>query len=410
MGVPAFYRWLSAKYPKIVSYLLEQRNKVVDGVSIPINLEEPNPNGSEYDNLYIDMNGLIHPCSHPEDREAPSSEEEMYLNVTKYIDRLFAAVRPRRLLFLAVDGVAPRAKMNQQRSRRFRAAQEMRERNKMLEEVVLEMAQLGLRIPPKAEEWDSNVITPGTEFMYNLSEYLWFYIIEKMNSNAAWRKIKVIFSDASEPGEGEHKIMNFIRAQRAQPNYDPNQRHILHGLDADLIMLALATHECHFSILREEVVFGRQDKDRLRNEAQTLLDETSGGNAAAASSLNPKDEWVFKKPLQVLNIATLREYLYHEFSCLETGLPFEFDFERVIDDFVFMCFFVGNDFLPHLPSLDIRDGAIDFLIESYKSILPSIGGTIIVTPTTSSCLRRLLDFSGRDCEPSRGGRYSRACE
>lgn len=51
------------------------------------------------------------------DREAPSTEEEMYLNVTKYIDRLFAAIRPRRLLFLAIDGVAPRAKMNQVHSK-----------------------------------------------------------------------------------------------------------------------------------------------------------------------------------------------------------------------------------------------------------------------------------------------------
>ena len=119
MGVPAFYRWLSEKYPKIVSNMLEQRNKVVDNIAIPINLLEPNPNGVEYDNLYIDMNGLIHPCSHPEDREAPTTEEEMYANVTKYVDRLFAAVRPRRLVFLAIDGVAPRAKMNQQRSRCF---------------------------------------------------------------------------------------------------------------------------------------------------------------------------------------------------------------------------------------------------------------------------------------------------
>lgn len=209
MGVPAFYRWLSEKYPKIVVDILEKRAMVVDGIEIPLNLLESNPNSIEFDNLYVDMNGLIHPCSHPEDREAPSTEEEMYINIMKYVDRLFAAIRPRRLLFLAIDGVAPRAKMNQQRSRRFRAARDAIERQKMMEEIRQEMIDAGMSAPPKKSgpEWDSNVITPGTEFMSKLSLYIWYYVLDRMNKNPAWKDIKVIISDASVPGEGEHKIM-----------------------------------------------------------------------------------------------------------------------------------------------------------------------------------------------------------
>ena len=351
---------------------MEQRPSVVDGTTIPLDLKEPNPNGVEYDNLYIDMNGLIHPCSHPENREGPSTETEMYINVAKYLDRLFTAIRPRRLLYLAIDGVAPRAKMNQQRSRRFRAAKEAREKNEMMKEVLREMEELGMDVLESPTPWDSNVITPGTEFMHRLSLYVWYYILERVNRDPAWQNIKVIFSDASEPGEGEHKIMQFIRSQRTYEGYDPNQRHILHGLDADLIMLALATHEPHFTILREEVSFGGPkdpSKNNKKSDGQKMLDS----QRIVSNSYNTQDEWVYEKPLNTLKINVLRDYLTGEFSCLHGKIPFKFDIERIIDDFVFICFFVGNDFLPHLPSLDLRDGAIDFLIEIYKEILPSIG-------------------------------------
>ncbi|RCN28369.1 hypothetical protein ANCCAN_25885 [Ancylostoma caninum] len=80
MGVPAFFRWLTRKYPSIIVNANEDRQRNADGTRIPIDSTKPNPNFQEFDNLYLDMNGIIHPCTHPEDRPPPANEDEMFVS------------------------------------------------------------------------------------------------------------------------------------------------------------------------------------------------------------------------------------------------------------------------------------------------------------------------------------------
>lgn len=235
MGVPALFRWLSKKYPKIISAVSEEHAQKIQNADgsetvIPIDARGPNPNGEEMDNLYLDMNGIVHPCSHPEDRPAPANEEEMMIAIFEYTERVVNMVRPRKLLMIAVDGVAPRAKMNQQRSRRFRSAQEAAEKDAEAAEFHARMVANGERSAdgedgdkPK-KTWDSNSITPGTPFMDLLAQSLRYWISYKLTTDPAWEKLKIIISDATVPGEGEHKIMNFVRSQRSSPEHDPNTR------------------------------------------------------------------------------------------------------------------------------------------------------------------------------------------
>lgn len=150
------------------------------------------------------MNGIVHPCSHPEDRPAPKDEEEMMLEIFKYTDRVVNMVRPRKLLMIAIDGVAPRAKMNQQRSRRFRSAQEAKEKEEDKAELLKMLKSQGgpIETPEVKKAWDSNEITPGTPFMDILASSLRYWIAYKLNTDPAWAKMKVIISDSTVPGEG----------------------------------------------------------------------------------------------------------------------------------------------------------------------------------------------------------------
>lgn len=102
MGVPALFRWLSKKYPKIINPVIEDQAHEIDGVQIPVDTTKPNPNGFENQNLYLDFNGIVHPCSHPENKPPPATESEMMMEIFKYTERVVNMVRPRRLLYIAI--------------------------------------------------------------------------------------------------------------------------------------------------------------------------------------------------------------------------------------------------------------------------------------------------------------------
>lgn len=327
-----------------------------------------------FDNLYLDMNGIIHQCSHPDDNAPSPSERDMLLSIFAYIDRIVKQiVRPQKVLYIAVDGVAPRAKLNQQRSRRFAAAKEASSSGGGEEDV---------------DGFDRNCITPGTSFMARIGDKLRGFIRWKIGQDPAWSHLKVVYSGANVPGEGEHKIMQYIRANRETASNTPPTRHCMYGNDADLIMLGLCTHEPYFTLLREIIDFGAnaRQRDTPVNARSTVFRQSQSSD------------------FQLLHISILREYIQLEFCCSppasyashidartcvgprarktgasggpgrnELGIAWRqgvsgrsVDLERLVDDFVFLTFFVGNDFLPHSPSLDIGEHAFNRVFDAYK--------------------------------------------
>jgi 5'-3' exoribonuclease 2 len=113
----------------------------------------------------------------------------MMKEVFLYTERVVAMIRPRKLLFMAIDGVAPRAKMNQQRSRRFRSAQEAKVKAEEKELAIKEWEAMGKEVSDEwknEQAWDTNAITPGTPFMTLLAKSLRYWVAKKLNEDPGW--------------------------------------------------------------------------------------------------------------------------------------------------------------------------------------------------------------------------------
>ena len=298
MGIKYFFGWLKKTFPSHIQTFTVNHN-ILENVHT--------------DNFLVDMNGIFHYCcqkiyqygifknNNIVNRKTNSlqKQKELFEMVGQYIDRLIKLVKPKKRVVLAIDGPAPISKQNQQRQRRYRSAKERDD-----------------------GAFDSNCITPGTKFLDHLGKYIdWF--IRKQISQQEWGDIEVIYSSEKVPGEGEHKLVKFVR-----DNGDEKESYMIQGMDADLIMLSLATHYPNFHILRE----------------------------------NP---YRYEHEYYYIDMSSIRQHLVNSLLCDQSLLA-----DRIhINDFILMIFLTGNDFLPHLPTIEILEGGVDNLFETYRVVM-----------------------------------------
>ncbi len=267
----------------------------------------------ELDYLLIDTNCLIHPMCFKVLETSSNTldlEENMIKKVIEYIEYLIDYVKPVKATYIAIDGVAPCAKIKQQRYRRYKS---------ISDKILFDKIKKKYNKPISETIWNNSAISPGTEFMYKLHCYI--------NNWIRSRKDKIIYSSYLVPAEGEHKLLQFIKQNENINNY------IIYGLDADLIFLALTSNNKIF-LLRES--------NELTKTESVLL--------------------------KYVSIDIMKDSIYSTISSyIDTDL--ELDKQHIIKDFIFMCYLLGNDFLPHIHSIDIYDNGLDLLIDKYSDTL-----------------------------------------
>jgi len=304
MGIPSYF-----------SYIIKNHSNIIRSLQYHQSVAH-----TAFHSLYMDCNSIIYDSFREIEKNPPSENIEksiidaVIINIKKYVN----FIKPHKILYIAFDGVAPFAKMEQQRTRRYKT-------NFMSK---INMDKLSYEMAQKDVLWNTSAITPGTNFMNELSDRIQR---EFMNKEHVYGTKNIIVSGSTEVGEGEHKMCEHLRNNSCKENV------AIYGLDSDLIMLSIFHLEyCkNIHIFREAPVFG------------DLADKKS-----------TKDS---KLPL-FLDIEKLSQSIMQEMYCKYTN-------QNRIHDYVFMCFFLGNDFLPHFPALNIRTSGIQILLDTYRNLL-----------------------------------------
>jgi 5'-3' exonuclease len=369
MGVPGFFLWLMKNYKnggfvfqkeKLVSIDIKTQTKgktktkqtidITDQIQLEKairhnNIVEPiitEINSIDY--FLIDANCLIHPVCFKTVADNPDLitntmlEHKMLNNICEYLEKIINYVDPKKGVYLAIDGVAPVAKIKQQRMRRFKSVAD-----KIMWDNIKKKHN-----KPLGNYWNNNAITPGTLFMEKLH-----------NKLLEWSKTvsrPIIYSSCFTPSEGEHKLLQFVRNnQKNKLDYS----YVIYGLDADLIFLALSTESNKIYLLREANEINKNESSQVLNYVSIKIMSQSIVNTIRGYLIETVDG--------LLNVDKL----------IDNDKPALYGFDnlddtRVVNDFIFMCYFLGNDFLPHIPSLNIHHDGIPSLIISWAETINEI--------------------------------------
>ena len=308
MGIPFYFRVITTAHPSIIT------------ATRPL-----------CKSFYVDFNGMIHQAAQRVMKTTSPGgggniEEKICDEAWTYLQECVNEVQPKERVSVCVDGVAPVAKMAQQRKRRFLSKLRSNE----------------------CEIWDRNAITPGTAFMRNLQNNM----IGKIARHSSSAPVYTL-SAADEPGEGEHKIFAEL--------LDDSTGNIIYGLDADLIMLSLMSHNAGIYLMRET--------DNIPSSGFTYLS------------------------VDCLRVGILKELVNtHKWPCNNSVLLDAYGEEArdVIESYLVGCFLLGNDFLPHITSLDLKhNGHIKIMAAAAQSDKLLVKNGVIDIDVLSSLLQIL---------------------
>jgi 5'-3' exonuclease len=314
MGIPSYF-----------SYIIKNHSNIIRNIQFHKKHAK-----TTFHSLYMDCNSIIYDAVHTLEKQSSkynhTNSKQFELSiidaVVQRIREYINTISPTTVLFIAFDGVAPLAKMDQQRSRRYKTA--------FMSAISFENPLQPFIHTPEKDKWNTSAITPGTTFMSILSRRIHAEFNGPSGVSVYGNRIPhIIVSTSTDPGEGEHKMFAYMR-QHVQLN----ENVAVYGLDSDLIMLSiLHSVFCHnIFIFRETPQFSKNILPaQLRSDTNDLL---------------------------FLNIRELTKSILSEMHCAE------YNTQRIYD-YILISVLLGNDFLPHMVSLNLRGTGMEELLQMY---------------------------------------------